>query len=252
MDHAQPAASHANGMDSPSLPSQRRNGTAGAMQMPIGGGLQTPPNNGKRYGGKVRSDMSPAWRAPRNPNKVPETSQHPDEHISTSFPVANHEVHDVCEMQSPQLEASARHSTRVHTGQAAAVQDEMLRSSRDGAMYMQGQPVAAQDEMLRSSRDNAMYMQGEAVGNVQTSPWHAPALDLSADLSNGVQNESRMSPRSPFLGMDGRYTGRGVKPSFTTRRSGSAHRRSEQLQRNLDVMSLEMKRMQQRAKLAAE
>lgn len=57
-------------------------------------------------------------------------------------------------------------------------------------------------------------------------------------------------PRSPFIGTDGRYGGRGVgcapKPS-----TAAGLRQSEKLQRTLDTTTVEMRRMQQRALSAA-
>lgn len=61
------------------------------------------------------------------------------------------------------------------------------------------------------------------------------------------------SPQSPFIGIDGRYTGRRVAPSAAHLRtvSRAAASRTEKLQRSLDTKSAEMRRAHQRAFLAA-
>jgi hypothetical protein len=66
------------------------------------------------------------------------------------------------------------------------------------------------------------------------------------------------SPRSPFMGVDARYTGRGMSAHAVSHRpprrslTGSSARKSDRLQNDLDILSVEMRRVQQRALLAAQ
>lgn len=65
------------------------------------------------------------------------------------------------------------------------------------------------------------------------------------------------SPRSPFMGRDGRYTGRSVLPNraaVVAKQNGglNVRRRTKQLKHNLDLASAEMRRMQQEARAAAQ
>lgn len=191
-------------------------------------GLETPPNGVGRQAVGAKVD-SPSGRGPTRRNSDARQQSH--QTSEEGFPKSLSDSFSSLGKLAEAREARRRHVTTAM------------------------QPLPGESSWLPAVSSG----QEEFTLNAPMStgaPLASPTSELATSME--MQTERRGgSPRSPFMGGDYRYTGRGVGPQHTSHRStssvgSSGTRRNDRLQRDLDTMSAEMRRVQHRALLAAQ
>lgn len=208
----------------------------------------TPPS-----GGAVRRHLATPQRSQREANPGGSAQSHWEQDVIGSRGGYASNGAAEREMYSPQSVGSLR-----------SVEGNHVEPRQRGNVY------AMRPSNAPSSRAPTVPASGVCSDGGREDALPQAALDMTAPIlstlsaaSAGATAELHADqwsspPRSPFIGVDARYTGRGVALPASNHRptrgnsAGTSARRTDRLQRDLDVVSAEMRRVQQAALLAAQ